>query len=78
MDTTKIYFIVYFIIGLIVSYIYTNIKYGKEIDYDKNIQHAAVNLYMLVITMLWPLFLIKYIFLIITYVRYKRSHKYKL
>lgn len=75
MITTKIFIIGYFIIGLIISWLYTSLKYGKTLDYNRDIQHAAVNLYMLFITILWPVYFIKYIFLLIRYVRIKQKRK---
>ena len=77
MLDSNIFCLIYLIIGLLVSYLYTSFRYGKTIN-NKNNEGAMVNVFMMAIVVLWPLFLIKYIFLIITYVRYKRSHKSKL
>ena len=74
MVDSNIFCLIYFLIGLVVSYLYTSFRYGETIN-NKNNEGAMINVYMLIITLLWPLFLIKYIFLIIKYVRYKRKHK---
>lgn len=68
--------LIYILIGLFVSYLYTSFRYGKTIN-NKNNEGAMVNVFMMTIVIFWPLFLIKYIFLVIKYVRYKRSHKSK-
>lgn len=73
---SNIFCFIYFIIGLVVSYLYTSFRYGKTIN-NKNNEGAMVNVFMMTIVILWPLFLIKYIFLVIKYVRYKRNHKSK-
>lgn len=75
MTTTEIFIIGYFIIGLIISWLYTTLKYGKTLDNRKDIQHSVVSMYMLYITLLWPVYFIKYIFLLIRYVRVKQKHK---
>jgi len=67
MTTTEIFIVGYFIIGLIISWLYTTLKYGKTLDNRKNIQHSVVSMYMLYITLLWPVYFIKYIFLLIRY-----------
>ena len=67
----------YLINGLIVSCLYTSFKYGKTIN-NKNNEGTMVNVFMMAIVVLWPLFLIKYIFSLIKYVRYKQNHKSKL
>lgn len=72
--TSNILCLIYLIIGLIVSCLYTSFRYGKTIN-NKNNEGAMVNIYMMTIVILWPLFLIKYIFLVIKYVRYKRKCK---
>lgn len=68
--------LIYLIIGMLVSYLYTSFRYGKTIN-NKNNEGAMVNVFMMTIVVLWPLFLIKYIFSVIKYVRYKQSHKSK-
>lgn len=68
--------LIYLIIGMVVSYLYTSFRYGKTIN-NKNNEGAMVNVFMMTIVVLWPLFLIKYIFSVIKYVRYKQSHKSK-
>lgn len=75
MTTTEIFIIGYFIIGLIISWLYTTLKYGKTLDNRKDIQHSVVSMYMLYITLLWPVYFIKYIFLLIRYVRIKQKRK---
>lgn len=77
MLDSNILCLIYLIIGLIVSCLYTSFRYGKTIN-NKNNEGAMVNVFMITIVILWPLFLIKYIFLVIKYVRYKRSHNSKL
>jgi hypothetical protein len=74
MMTSNIFCLIYLIIGLFVSYLYTSFRYGKTIN-NKNNEGAMVNIYMMTIVILWPLFLIKYIFLIIKYDKYKRKCK---
>jgi hypothetical protein len=76
MMTSNIFCLIYLIIGLFVSYLYTSYRYGKTIN-NKNNEGAMVNVFMMTIVVLWPLFLIKYIFSVIKYVRYKQSHKSK-
>ena len=76
MLDSNIFCLIYLIIGLLVSYLYTSFRYGKTIN-NKNNEGAMVNVFMMTIVVLWPLFLIKYIFSIIKYVRYKQSHKSK-
>ena len=71
---SNIFCLIYLIIGLFVSYLYVSFRYGKTIN-TKNNEGAMVNVFMITIVMLWPLFLIKYIFLVIKYVRYKRKRK---
>lgn len=71
---SNIFCFIYLIIGLIVSYLYTSFRYNKTIN-NKNNESAMINLFMITIVILWPLFLIKYIFLVIKYVKYKRKHK---
>lgn len=71
---SNIFCLIYLIIGLIVSYLYVSFRYSKTIN-NKNNEGAMVNVFMITIVMLWPLFLIKYIFLVIKYVRYKRKRK---
>lgn len=71
---SNIFCFIYLIIGLVVSYLYTSFRYGKTIN-NKNNEGAMVNVFMITIVMLWPLFLIKYIFLVIKYVKYKRKRK---
>lgn len=73
---SNIFCFIYLIIGLIVSYLYTSFRYNKTIN-NKNNESAMINLFMITIVILWPLFLIKYIFSVIKYVRYKQSHKAK-
>lgn len=75
MTTTEIFIIGYFVIGLIISWLYTTLKYGKTLDNRKDIQHSVVSMYMLYITLLWPVYFIKYIFLLIRYVRVKQKRK---
>lgn len=75
MVTTEIFIIGYFVIGLIISWLYTTLKYGKTLDNRKDIQHSVVSMYMLYITLLWPMYFIKYIFLLIRYVRVKQKRK---
>lgn len=70
----NIFCLLYFIIGLIVSYLYVSFRYNKTLN-DKNNEGAMINVFMITIVILWPLFLIKYIFCVIKYVRYKRKHK---
>lgn len=74
MDT-KIFIAGYFVIGLIISLLYTTIKYGKTLDNQKDIQYGIVSMYMLYIVLLWPVYFIKYIFLLIRYVRVKQKCK---
>jgi hypothetical protein len=76
MLDSNIFCLIYLIIGLLVSYVYTSFRYGKTIN-NKNNEGAMVNVFMMTIVVLWPLFLIKYIFSLIKYVRYKQSHKSK-
>lgn len=76
MLDSNIFCLIYLIIGLLVSYLYTSFRYGKTIN-NKNNEGAMVNVFMMTIVVLWPLFLIKYIFSVIKYVRYKQSHKSK-
>jgi hypothetical protein len=76
MLDSNIFCLIYLIIGLLVSYLYTSFRYGKTIN-NKNNEGAMVNVFMMTIVVLWPLFLIKYIFSLIKYVRYKQSHKSK-
>lgn len=71
---SNIFCFIYLIIGLLVSYLYTSFRYNKTIN-NKNNESAMINLFMITIVILWPLFLIKYIFLVIKYVKYKRKHK---
>lgn len=75
MTTTEIFIVGYFVIGLIISWLYTTLKYGKTLDNRKDIQHSVVSMYMLYITLLWPVYFIKYIFLLIRYVRVKQKRK---
>lgn len=75
MTTTEIFIVGYFVIGLIISWLYTTLKYGKTLDNRKDIQHSVVSMYMLYITLLWPVYFIKYIFLLIKYVRIKQKRK---
>lgn len=75
MTTIEIFIIGYFVIGLIISWLYTTLKYGKTLDNRKDIQHSVVSMYMLYITLLWPVYFIKYIFLLIRYVRIKQKRK---
>lgn len=75
MTTTEIFIVGYFVIGLIISWLYTTLKYGKTLDNRKDIQHSVVSMYMLYITLLWPVYFIKYIFLLIRYVRIKQKRK---
>ena len=77
MLDSNIFCLIYLIIGLLVSYLYTSFRYGKTIN-NKNNEGAMVNVFMMTIVVLWPLFLIKYIFSLIKYVRYKQNHKSKL
>lgn len=77
MLDSNIFCLIYLIIGLLVSYLYTSFRYGKTIN-NKNNEGAMVNVFMMAIVVLWPLFLIKYIFSLIKYVRYKQNHKSKL
>lgn len=77
MLDSNIFCLIYLIIGLLVSYLYTSFRYGKTIN-NKNNEGAMVNVFMMDIVVLWPLFLIKYIFSLIKYVRYKQNHKSKL
>lgn len=76
MMNSNIFCLIYLLSGLFVSYLYTSFRYGKTIN-NKNNEGAMVNVFMMTIVIFWPLFLIKYIFLVIKYVRYKRSHKSK-
>lgn len=76
MLDSNIFCLIYLVIGLLVSYLYTSFRYGKTIN-NKNNEGAMVNVFMMTIVVLWPLFLIKYIFSVIKYVRYKQSHKSK-
>lgn len=75
MVTTEIFITGYFIIGLIISWLYTTLRYGKTLNNRKDIQHSVVSMYMLYITLLWPVYFIKYIFLLIRYVRVKQKRK---
>lgn len=75
MVTTEIFIVGYFVIGLIISWLYTTLRYGKTLDNQKNIQHSIVSMYMLYITLLWPVYFIKYIFLLIRYARIKQKCK---
>lgn len=75
MDS-NIFCLIYLIIGLIVAYLYVSFRYNKTLN-DRNNEGAMINVFMITIVILWPLFLIKYIFLVIKYVKYKRSHKSK-
>lgn len=75
MTTTEIFIVGYFVIGLIISWLYTTLKYGNTLDNQKDIQHSVVSMYMLYITLLWPVYFIKYIFLLIRYVRVKQKRK---
>ena len=77
MLDSNIFCLIYLIIGMLVSYLYTSFRYGKTIN-NKNNEGAMVNVFMMTIVVLWPLFLIKYIFSLIKYVRYKQNHKSKL
>lgn len=76
MLDSNIFCLIYLIIGMVVSYLYTSFRYGKTIN-NKNNEGAMVNVFMMTIVVLWPLFLIKYIYSVIKYVRYKQSHKSK-
>ena len=71
---SNIFCLIYLIIGLIITYLYISFRYGRTIN-NKNNEGAMINVFMITIVILWPLFLIKYIFLVIKYVRYKRKHK---
>ena len=73
---SNIFCLIYLVIGLIVSYLYVSFRYNKTLN-DRNNEGAMINVFMITIVILWPLFLIKYIFLVIKYVKYKRSHKSK-
>lgn len=42
MTTTEIFIVGYFVIGLIISWLYTTLKYGKTLDNRKDIQHSVV------------------------------------
>lgn len=75
MVTTEIFIIGYFVIGLIISWLYTTLRYGKTLTKQKDIQHGIVSMYMLYIVLLWPVYFIKYIFLLIRYVRIKQKRK---
>ena len=74
MFDSNIFCLIYLIIGLIVSFVYVHFRYNKTIN-NKNNEGAMINVFMITIVVLWPLFLINYIYLVIKYVRYKRKHK---
>lgn len=51
--------VIYLIIGIIVCYVYTN--KNKEIN-NKNNVSGIVNIYLLILTFVWPLVLIKILY----------------
>lgn len=51
--------VIYLIIGIIVCYVYTN--KNKEIN-DKNNESGMVSIYLLILTFVWPLVLIKILY----------------
>lgn len=71
---SNIFCLIYFFIGLAVLYLYVSFRYGKTIN-NKNNECAMINVFMITIVILWPLFLIKYIVLVIKYVKYERKYK---
>ena len=62
---TEIFIFGYFVIGLIISLLYTTLRYGKTLDSKNNVQYGMVSMYMLYITSVWPVYFFKYIFLLI-------------
>lgn len=51
--------VIYLFIGIIVCYIYTN--KNKDIN-DKNNESGMVSIYLLILTFVWPLVLIKILY----------------
>ena len=51
--------VIYLLIGIIVCFVYTN--KNKEIN-DKNNESGMVNMYLLILTFVWPLVLIKILY----------------
>lgn len=51
--------VIYLIIGIIVCYVYTN--KNKEIN-DKNNKSGMIDIYLLILTFVWPLVLIKILY----------------
>ena len=53
-----VYFIIYLIIGICLSHYWWNKEYKKEYDYVKSVGEAEDGyaiLYLLVVTLLWPI-----------------------
>lgn len=51
--------VIYLLIGIIVCFVYTN--KNKDIN-DKNNESGMVNIYLLILTFVWPLVLIKILY----------------
>ncbi len=51
--------VIYLFIGIIVCFVYTN--KNKEIN-DKNNESGMVSIYLLILTFVWPLVLIKMLY----------------
>ena len=49
------------IIGLIISYLYMDLKYADAANDKKNCEEGMFNVFMLFLTILWPITLCLYI-----------------
>jgi hypothetical protein len=59
--TTEIFVSIYLFIGIISMWYYVNAKYYNELYDKKEFEHGMFNIFLLVLIILWPITLYKYI-----------------
>lgn len=74
MDLELFFVLANFIVGLIISYLYIDLKYKNEMNDKKNCEEGMFNVFMLLLTILWPITLFIYIKLRLN-IKYGKQNK---
>jgi hypothetical protein len=61
MDLELFFVLANLIVGLLISYLYMGLKYKNEMNDRKNCEEGMFNVFMLFLTVLWPITLSLYI-----------------